>query len=77
MTERVRCIRCGKVVRDQDPRMVQMSVLLTLWTERHAPALEPALDQGWFPVGSDCYRKVDAAGAAGLDLNATDPGLAR
>jgi hypothetical protein len=61
----IRCIRCGKLIKGE-ARMVQMRIDGTLWTARHAPALEERENQGWFEVGSDCYRKVGAAGPVGI-----------
>lgn len=76
MTEKIRCIRCGKVVATTDPQqpapepnwaaMVRMRNDGQLWTERNAPALSEQSDMGWHEVGSDCYRQIDAAGTDGM-----------
>ena len=64
---KVYCAICNKRIRRvEEAEMVQMSTGGRFWTERNAPALPEREDQGWFEVGSDCYRKVNAAGTAGF-----------
>jgi hypothetical protein len=65
----IKCLICHKPVKG-NANFVQMAVDGRLWTERNAPVLDEANDQGAFEVGSDCYRKVSAAGAAGYRMSA-------
>lgn len=71
MSEVIRCLRCDKVITDPDPKMVTLRTDGIMFADGHVPADmvgDPALDQGMFEVGSNCYRMIAAAGDAGLRI---------
>jgi len=65
VNEPTRCLICRKALKGE-PSLVHMSTLSVVYAEGHDAAVTPEQDQGWFEVGSDCYRKVVKAGDAGL-----------
>jgi hypothetical protein len=63
----IHCVLCGKPVKPSAP-MVRMTTENVLYGPDYDYKVRPAHDQGYFEIGPDCYRKVLAAGPAGLEV---------
>ena len=56
------CLVCGKAVKRETALFVEMLYTQELpLDEEHTPEIDGGLSQGWFPVGGDCWRRIQKA----------------
>jgi len=64
------CEQCGKPLTGNYGMARMNAHTGRLYADGHDAGWTESEDQGWFPVGSDCLRRIKAAGDAGMAYRA-------